>query len=289
MNNLKHKTIRQGVIYSLTSSLCLAAMAVVVTRLSGSLPTAQILFIRSALSLLLLSYFVYLELFKLSKVQMKHLFFRVCFGGVAVLIYFYNLSVIGPALSTALASFATVFSVLIGLLINHEKVTKLQMLGLLLCNVSLLTLFGQTQTIPVAQTVIGLMGALFTSIALQFVRKSAESDLSPTSIYVGFSFATLFFSLFFFDSVTWQLPSIIDINLSILMVLLAWAGQVGVAKAYVVLGNAKASSLGRIIVIWSVLFEALILKQTPSLVMVGLYSLIVVGAMLIGYGKKSKT
>ena len=275
-----------GLLYSVVSSVSLAFMGFFVSTITKEYSPAEALFVRSLITVFILIFIVKNELHSLSKDSKKWFFLRALCGGTAVLIYFYNLKALGPSLAIAIASFSTVFSFFIGLVINSEKSSPFQLIGIFLCNLGLALIVGKLRLVSLNQLLLGLFGALLTSFSYQFMKKASEAKVSANAVYFSYACASLIASLLLFSE-DWKIPSFNSYYIFILLIISAWAGQIFLNKAYVTLGNAKASAIGRLILVWSFAIEGGFGLREVSIEQLAIYGLTIIGALMIAFGRES--
>ncbi len=277
--------LNHGVLFSLLSSLALAVMGLLVSIGANQMHPAEILFFRSAVTVVLLAAFVFNEFKSFTRVNLKWFGLRAVCGGGAVLIYFFNLRALGPSLAISIASTSVIFSAFIGLVFNKEKITDMQIVGIVLCNLSLYMFYSSMKLIAFPQLLLGLVGAILTALSYQFMKKAAETNLSPNAVYFAYALASLFSSALLIDH-TWSVPPLSFYPILVGVVAASWIGQIFLNLAYLQLGNVKASALGRFILVWAFILEFIFTSRAISVPQILLYLGIVLGAFLISFDQK---
>jgi drug/metabolite transporter (DMT)-like permease len=242
--------LKNGVVLSMISSLSFAVVGWLVAFYNGGLSPPLLLFYRSLFTSLFILPWVWKELRGISKTSLKLFLMRGLFGGVAIIIYFFNVGKIGPSLSANFLGFASIFSLGIGVLVNRERVSRIQIIGIGLCNAGIAIMATKMQEVSAQDVILGLSGAFFAALSVNSAKLARESNLSSNGIYAGFSLATLIAAMPFIENNP-AIPNQDNIAPILFMVLAAWTAQVSLTGAYVALGNAKASALGRLIVVWA--------------------------------------
>lgn len=279
---MQHKS---GFFFACASSFGFALVAWLVKSFNGGLPPATLLFYRSFFTALILLPFIWTELKKLKLRAYRLLLTRGFWGGAAILIYFFNIVELGPTLASNISSFSTVFSFLIGKLMNREHTTKPQLVGIALCNINIFLIATAFSEVSKSTLLLGLLGSFCAALSVNTARKSKNANISPNMIYFGFAIATIFAPIPFTKNLI--VPKELSSYIAILaMVAAAWLAQYTLVHAYATLGNAKASAIGRLVVVWAFALELVTRTGVYSNMKLLICGITVAGCALITLPKR---
>ena len=140
-------------------------------KLLSHIPAVQVVFFRSIVSLILS-----VGLLRYQKVSIwgnnkKFLLLRGITGSVALILYFTTLQAIPLASAVTLGFMAPVFATLLGVFIAKEKVLKLQWVFFLTAFAGVYLVEGFDHRVPWYYFLIGIIAAIFSGLAHNFIRK----------------------------------------------------------------------------------------------------------------------
>ncbi len=278
LSSLPRESTFKGICMGLASAICFGLMSLIV-RIAQQFPTSQLMFARGVIGVLLLSPFVFRDIPKLIHSNSAVLWLRFGAGAVASFSMFYNIQTSGVGPATALSNLATVFVILLSVLILKERFVKQQWLGMVLVIAGAALLQSPVGfNVPIRGIIIGVSGAFASGIAMISLKK-ASKRFSANLVVWGFCFVILLVA----SSVPgpqWSFPYDSNILILGLSGLLGVVGQLFLTQSYLHLPAALASTLTLSVLVWSVAFEALYLQTLPEKVACFCYALILLGLHL---------
>lgn len=164
-----------GILYMLLSVL-LFTSANALVKLIGFLPTTQIVFLRSVISLALCAAFVLYKGLPFFGVNKKWLVIRGVFGMLGLTSFFYTLQNIPLATATVIQYLSPVFTVVLASLFLGQRVRPLQWLFIGLAFSGVIVLNGLDPNVPLKFVLVGAASAFFAAMAYMATIKCKASD-----------------------------------------------------------------------------------------------------------------
>jgi drug/metabolite transporter (DMT)-like permease len=166
-------------------SVVLFTAANVMVKMIGHLPTTQIVFLRSSISLVLCASFVLYRRFPFFGYNRKWLIIRGVFGMIALSLFFYTIQNIPLATATVIQYLSPVFTVLLAMYWLGQKVRPVQWLFLALAIVGVIMVKGFDPNTPLKFLIIGAIAAFLAAIAYFATMKCKATD-HPVAIVMYF-------------------------------------------------------------------------------------------------------
>ncbi|XZE36289.1 DMT family transporter [Pirellulaceae bacterium SH501] len=195
-----------GLVFAIASALAFAVMGYWAKHLSRELPSTEIVFFRGLLGAIILLPWCWNEFGHFRNPASKYLILRGVAGAGSGVCYFATIAKTTVANARAIADVAPIFVVILGWRFLGERPTSKQLgyvfLGLL--GTSLLGVPGASSC-PTDAWLIGLMGALFASLAYFSLRQ--VSQIFPMSLTVFLFMAALAATALCFWNSSWVFPT----------------------------------------------------------------------------------
>lgn len=167
--------LSEGVRYMLLSTLFFALMNLCVKFLTR-IPTIEVVFFRSAISFVLSVAMLQYNRIPMFGNQRKYLFLRGFYGVFSLILFFYTLQEMPLASAVTIQYLSPVFTSILAVYTLGEVMTKKQWLFLLLSFLGVLLIKGVDTRISVVYMAMGVISALFSSLAYNSVRRIKDSE-----------------------------------------------------------------------------------------------------------------
>jgi drug/metabolite transporter (DMT)-like permease len=197
---------KSGLLFAIASALAFAIMGYWAKHLSREMPSTEVVFFRGFLGAIMLLPWCWNEFGHFRNPASKYLVMRGVAGAGSGLCYFATIAKTTVANARAIADVAPIFVVLLGWRFLGERPTNKQ-LGYVLVGLSGTSLLGVpgASTCPTDAWLIGLLGALFASLAYFSLRQ--VSQIFPMSLTVFLFMAALAMTALCFASSGWVFPT----------------------------------------------------------------------------------
>ncbi|WP_306643547.1 DMT family transporter [Sanyastnella coralliicola] len=166
-------------------SVVLFTTANVFVKEIAFLPSTQIVFMRSVVSLILCSAFVLYKGFPYFGNNKKWLIIRGVFGMIALTLFFYTIQNIPLASATVIQYLSPVFTVILAMLWLGQRVRRIQWVFLALAILGVIMVKGFDPNVPVTFLLIGSTSAFLAAVAYIATIKCKDTD-HPVSIVMYF-------------------------------------------------------------------------------------------------------
>lgn len=234
---------KSGLFFAIASALAFAVMGYWAKHLSREIPSTEIVFFRGLLGAIILLPWCWHEFGHFRNPASKYLILRGVAGAGSGVCYFATIAKTTVANARAIADVAPIFVVILGWRFLGERPTSKQLgyvfLGLF--GTSLLGVPGASSC-PTDAWLIGLMGALFASLAYFSLRQ--VSQIFPMSLTVFLFMAALAATALCFWSSLWVFPTDRQCWLLLGIGVTGVAAQLWMTAAYARLPAFLATSLG---------------------------------------------
>ncbi len=175
-----------SIILMIISGFCFVVMHSAAKYLANELHIFEVVFLRCALVAVVLFPFIVREGKKsLFTKQPKNQIYRIVTNSIAMLLFFYGLTLAPLSLVTALNFTAPVFTVILAIIFLKEKLTPKCLLALFLGFIGVLFILRPDVSLNVGGGLI-LLSSLIWAISLIFIKKLTRTDSAVTiSLYAG--------------------------------------------------------------------------------------------------------
>lgn len=278
--------VTRGIICLIFSSFCFALMGMLV-HMSGNVPFVQKTFFRNSIALIIALVVLIKNKIKtkekisLPKGSLKYLFLRAVSGSLGIFGNFYALDRINIADASILNKMSPFFAVLFSYFLIGEKIAPIPFLAICgaLGGAMLIVKpsFNFTSSIPALAGFIGGMGAGF---AYACVRKMSKMKVNSTLIVVFFSafsclLAVPFIITNYFHMTLYQTLILCGAGVA------AAGGQFGITAAYYAAPAAKISIYDYTQILFSSLMGFIAFGQTPDILSLCGYIVIIAMAVIV--------
>ncbi|WP_238354310.1 DMT family transporter [Fulvivirga marina] len=249
----------KGVRYMVIAGFFFALMNVFV-KMVPDIPAVEVVFFRSVVSLVLSYGFLKAGGVSIWGKNKKILLLRGASGAVALILYFATIQAIPLASAVTIQFLSPIFTSILGVFIVKEKVKPLQWLFFVLAFVGIIIIQGFDPRITPFYLGIGIIAALFSGLAYNFIRKLNTNE-HPLVIVFYFPLVTLPVTgtISMFD---WVSPEGWEWLLLLLIGVLTQVAQYFMTKAYQSEELSKVASLKYINIIYALAFGWVIFEET---------------------------
>jgi drug/metabolite transporter (DMT)-like permease len=164
-----------GILYMLLS-VVLFTTANALVKSIGYLPTTQIVFMRSLISLVLCAAYVIYRGFPFFGVNRKWLLIRGVFGVVGLTLFFFTVQNLPLATATVIQYLSPIFTVILALVYLEQRVRPVQWIFMLIALAGAVILNGLDPNVKLSFVFIGIASAFFASVAYMATVKCKATD-----------------------------------------------------------------------------------------------------------------
>lgn len=175
-----------SVLLMILSGVCFVAMHSAAKYLADEVNVFEIVFLRCALVVVILSPFLFKEGKKsLFTKQPKNQIYRIVTNSIAILLFFYGLSISPLSLATVLNFTAPIFTVIFAVIFLKEKLTTHRLISLLLGSIGVICVLRPDLSLNLGGLLV-LLSSLVWASSLIFIKKLTKTDSAVTiSLYAG--------------------------------------------------------------------------------------------------------
>ena len=175
-----------SVLLMILSGVCFVAMHSAAKYLADEVHIFEIVFLRCALVVVILSPFLFKEGGKsLFTKQPKNQIYRIVTNSIAILLFFYGLSISPLSLATVLNFTAPIFTVIFAVIFLKEKLTTHRLISLLLGFIGVMCVLRPDLSLNLGGLLV-LLSSLVWASSLIFIKKLTKTDSAVTiSLYAG--------------------------------------------------------------------------------------------------------
>ena len=175
-----------SVLLMILSGVCFVAMHSAAKYLADEVHIFEIVFLRCALVVVILSPFLFKEGKKsLFTKQPKNQIYRIVSNSIAILLFFYGLSISPLSLATVLNFTAPIFTVIFAIIFLKEKLTTYRLISLFLGFIGVMCVLRPDLSLNLGGILV-LLSSLVWASSLIFIKKLTKTDSAVTiSLYAG--------------------------------------------------------------------------------------------------------
>ncbi len=177
-NNVASKGIFVGLLFMLISTFVFAAMVVTIRHVADDLPTAEIVFLRNLISLLILIPAIFYhggKSLKTSNFSMH--FWRSFIGLVGMELWFYSLVLMPINVATALSFTAPLFTTIIAVIFLREKIGLKRIIALLVGFAGVLVIIRPSPAHGLDSSIVIILTAtIFWAVASNIVKSLTKRE-----------------------------------------------------------------------------------------------------------------
>ena len=175
-----------SVLLMILSGVCFVAMHSAAKYLADEVHIFEIVFLRCALVVVILSPFLFKEGKRsLFTKQPKNQIYRIVTNSIAILLFFYGLSISPLSLATVLNFTAPIFTVIFAIIFLKEKLTTYRLISLVLGFIGVMCVLRPDLSLNLGGLLV-LLSSLVWASSLIFIKKLSKTDSAVTiSLYAG--------------------------------------------------------------------------------------------------------
>ena len=175
-----------SVLLMILSGVCFVAMHSAAKYLADEVHIFEIVFLRCALVVVILSPFLFKEGKKsLFTKQPKNQIYRIVTNSIAILLFFYGLRISPLSLATVLNFTAPIFTVIFAIIFLKEKLTNHRLISLVLGFIGVMCVLRPDLSFNLGGLLV-LLSSLVWASSLIFIKKLTKTDSAVTiSLYAG--------------------------------------------------------------------------------------------------------
>ncbi len=230
--------INSGVKNIILACLFFSTINVLVKYLDG-IPSVQIVFFRSIVSLFLSGIVVHRLKLKVFNNHTPLLFLRGLFGAMALMLYFHTIKHMPLGAAISILYLSPIFTVILAIFIVKEPPSIKQIPFIALCFIGVLFIKNFDPNISIYYLSMGVIGSLFAGVAYNLIRLLREKVHHQLVIFY-FPLVTIPLTLIFLPQL-WVNPNLKQFCILILIGVLTQIAQVFMTKAY---QQEKAAKIG---------------------------------------------
>ena len=185
-HSLKLSNKSVSIILMMVSGFCFVIMHSSAKYLAAEIHIFEIVFLRCALVAIILLPFIFKQgISSIATKQPLNQIYRIITNSIAILLFFYGLSITPITTVTALNFTAPIFATILAIIFLKEKLNMLRLLALALGSVGVLIILKPDVSINVGGFFI-LLSAFSWSVSLVFIKELTKTDSAVTiSLYAG--------------------------------------------------------------------------------------------------------
>jgi drug/metabolite transporter (DMT)-like permease len=264
-----------GPLIMFSSAVLFSLMATMVRMLGNSVPAAEIIFIRSFISVALILLMIASGKVSFKVGSKEKLIFRGIVGGISLMLYFYGLTMTTLSNAVLLAYTYPIFAAIFSVMYLKETLTKEKVFFMFIAFLGMLVVFGFDMNSLNLGDILALLSGVTSGMAIVAIRQLRKTD-SSAMITFSFVLSGLIFSLFFLKG-NMIVPTSDQMTLLVLMGVLGTFGQLLMTYGYKLVSTATGGIISMSSIVMTALLGIIVLGQKPTLHM-ALGSVLIFGA-----------
>ncbi len=261
-----------GPLMMFTSAVLFSFMAIMVKIVSRSVSAPEIIFFRSAISVVILVALAMSGRVAFKARSKEKLVFRGIVGGISLMLYFYSLTLTSVANAVLLAYTYPIFAAIFATMYLKENLTAGRIALIASAFIGLLLIFDFDFTALKLGDILALISAVTSGMAIVAIRELRKTD-SAAMITFSFVFSGMIFSLFFLKG-NFVVPANFEFTLLLLIGFIGTIGQLLMTRAYKICSTAMGGVISMSSVVMTAILSLLIFKET-------LTANLIIGGLLI--------
>jgi len=222
----------------------------------------------------------------------KWLLIRGVFGATALLLFFYTLKNLPIAVATTVQYLSPIFTIILAIFINHQKVKSIQWLFFLIAFSGVIFIgFGKSNDsrviIEPIWLILGVVSAMLSGVAYNAIIKCRATD-EPITIVMYFPLVATPIMFFIMIYNGYVIPKGYEWGLLLLIGIFTQIAQVFMTRAFHFTEASKVTPIKYFGAIYAVLIGYFIFDETLSLYVSFGISLILIGVLLNTFLVKRK-
>lgn len=251
------------------------------------MPAMEIVFFRSAVTVLFTLWMIRNEPVKLTGNSKTKLLLRGLFGTCALFFFFLSLDLMPLATAVTIQFTSPIFTTLIGIIVNKEKVKPIQWLFFAISFSGIILLKGFDTTISLYAFSIGILSSVFSGLAYNMIRSMKETE---HPVVIVFHFQVVGVIIGGLSSIySFVQPSSIEWLIIIAIGILTYLGQINLTNALQGERLGIITSLNYLGIIYAIILGFIFFEEIITLKTFIAMALVTAGVILnVIYGQKSK-
>jgi len=254
--------ISRGVVFMLLATFFFALMNVFVKLLPG-IPAVEIVFFRSLISLVISGVILKAQGISVWGKRRGWLFLRGLVGAIALVLYFITIQLIPLATAVTIQFITPIFTTIIGIFLNKERVAPIQWLFFLVAFGGIVMIQGFDERVTLQVMIIGVVAAFFAGMAYNVIRRLKTGE-HPLVIIFYFPLVTMPLTGGY-SAFNWVQPSGIAWLYLLLVGVLTQIAQYYMTRAYQEEELNKVASVSYTGIILALIFVWVIFGETFNL------------------------
>ena len=273
---------RTGLYAGLTASVLFGIMAVATRRSTSDIPATELLFIRSASSILAVVVLQPGSIRSVASGASTLGWLRSLFSAVAALFFVLNIQDSSPTTATLFQQLTPCLVMMLAWLLSIDELRKIHLMAAALATFGGLLIDPSSATVPNwVVTSRGLVGALAGAASLLTLRM-ASSKMTGLDVLLSLTVGQLFLSLCFFGR-DWRFPPTNSLGSVAVVCVTYFLGNVLLAKSFRETTATVATTIALTSAIWTGILDHSVARQIPHASTVAAYGLILAAALLSGW------
>lgn len=221
----------KGIIYMLGASFCFALMACAAKLAAGHLSAAEIIFVRSLATSLLLAVWICQKKISWTGRTPITLAARGVIGFIAMYLYFWCLPKIDLGTAMMLNYTAPIFAVLVSVAFFKERCSHLVKAAILGSFAGVYLLVSPQWHLGITPLLAGLLSGCLAGMVHVLIRQMDKDESPFTIIFYFTAVSTVGSAAILFSSSGWEPPSLLEWGLLLVITLTSFAGQLFMTHA----------------------------------------------------------
>jgi drug/metabolite transporter (DMT)-like permease len=245
--------LKQGVGYMIIASLCFAVMNVWIKQLQ-EIPLSQIVFFRSFVVLILLSFVLNVKKISPWGGQKKLLLFRGITGTLGIVLFFFTLKSMPLASAVVIHYLTPIFTIVVSVIFLKKSIKKHYWLYISLCLLGIILIRGFDPRVSSLSLILGITGTISASIAYNIISFLKNTENSLVIMFYFPLVTTPVVLAYMIFTKDWVTPSFVDWFKLIGIGFVTYAAQYYLTKAYQIGDLLKVSVVSYSGIIYALLF-----------------------------------
>jgi drug/metabolite transporter (DMT)-like permease len=287
INIERSQNIKLGVLYGIISSFSFAMMSVFVKLIGKDLPTSTLIFFRFGTSLILIAPWILIDTSFTFKIhQPIRYVVRILAALLALFFIFYAIKFIPLVDALLLNNTAPLFVPIIAFIITGAKTPKKAIWGIVLGFVGVGIILNPGKELFSSASLIALASGMLAALAIVQMRLISKTSTTKQMLFYYFLVSTIVSGVV--ASLQWKTPESLTIWFLLLGIgIFGTLYQLFATLSYVTAPVRLMSPLLFLTVIFGGIFDWIIWKNTPSMLIVAGAVLIILGSIItIYFGNK---
>jgi len=274
----------EGSLLLFSSAALFSIMAVLVKILNRSVPAAEIIFCRAAISVVIILGMVMIGKVRFRIHAWEKIIFRGIVGGISLLLYFYSITLTSVSNAVLLSYTYPIFAAIFSVMYLKETLTKEKVFFIILAFTGLFMIFQLDYSALNIGDLLALVSGITSGMAIVSIRELRRTD-SSWMIVLSFVLSGTIFSLFFLKG-NIIIPGMLEIFLLLIMGIFGTIGQLLMTYAYKICSASLGGIISMSCVVMTAILSSIIFHETLTLTMIMGGLLIFISASFLSVNEK---